>query len=75
MFVRSKTFLWFAFLGVSSSPFLLKNKQLEHKHEVPQKVRADKLSLNPEKSKKTPPPKKEEEKKTETPSKNGHNLH
>ena len=51
MFVRSKTFLIFYFLVESSSSFLLKNKQLEQKHKVPQKVRADKLSLNPDKSK------------------------
>ena len=73
MFVRSKTFLLFYFLGVSSSPFLLKNKQLEHKHKVPQKVRAYKLSLNPDKSKKKKKKKKEETK--ENPTKNGHNLH
>ena len=83
MFVRSKTFLIFYFLVESSSSFLLKNKQLEQKHKVPQKVRADKLSLNPDKSKNKKQKNKKEEKKKEkrkkqnkeNPTKNGHNLH
>ena len=63
MFVRSMTFLLFYFLVVSSSSFLLKNKQLEQKHKVPQKVRADKLSLNPDKSQKKKKKKKKKEEK------------